>query len=208
MKITSKAQTKRSLIDYEVYEINPEPVKDMQWVYKGASEKNMMATLESGKVVNLTILDKSKFFLVDKSNFTKVIITDLLSWSRDLSYAGYRMLMYILSNLGVNDDRVRISIVECRELFDLKSNTMIYQGLENLLSNRFLFRSKEGSMVYFINRNKIYNGDRVKEANKDFDNLEWYKKKGIDMPKFDEIMQSKKNYSKAIKNVNNRKRVF
>jgi hypothetical protein len=80
-------------IDYEVYEINPEPIKDMQWIYKGASEKNMMATLESGKLVNLTILDKSKFFLVDKSNFAKVIITDLLSWSRDLSYAGYRMLM-------------------------------------------------------------------------------------------------------------------
>ncbi len=178
----------------------------MQWIYKGASEKNMMATLESGKLVNLTILDKSKFFLVDKSNFAKVIITDLLSWSRDLSYAGYRMLMYILSNLGTNDDRVRISIVECRELFDLRSNTMIYQGLENLLANRFIFRSKEGSTVYFINRNKIYNGDRVKEANKDFENKEWYKKKDIAMPKFDEIMKSKKNYSKAIRDVTNRKK--
>ncbi len=208
MKITSKAQTKRSLIDYEVYEINPEPIKDMQWIYKGASEKNMMATLESGKLVNLTILDKSKFFLVDKSNFAKVIITDLLSWSRDLSYAGYRMLMYILSNLGTNDDRVRISILECRELFDLRSNTMIYQGLENLLANRFIFRSKDGSTVYFINRNKIYNGDRVKEANKDFENKEWYKKKDIAMPKFDEIMKSKKNYSKAIRDVINRKKIL
>lgn len=208
MKITSKAQTKRSLIDYEVYEINPEPVKDMQWVYSSSKERSMMATLETGKVVNLTIADKSKFFLVDKSNFAKVIITDLLLWSRELSYAGYRMLMYILSNLGTNDDRVRISIVECRDLFNLRSNTMIYQGLENLLSNRFIFRSKEGSSVYFINRNKIYNGDRVKEANKDLENKDWYRDKGIEMPKFDEVIRSNKNYSKAIKDVANRKKIL
>jgi hypothetical protein len=199
-----KKNIKRSLIDYEVYDINPEPVTDMEWVYKSANEKKLSATLETGKVVNLTIPEKSSFFLVDKSNFVKVISTDLMLWAKELSYSGYRILMYILSNIGVNDDMIRISISELRSIYAWKSNTMIYQGLENLLSCRFIFRSSESNMIYFVNRNKIYNGNRVVEAKKDMDNRGAYGRIGVELPKFDEIIKAKKSYSKAIKNATNR----
>lgn len=199
-----KKNIKRSLIDYEVYDINPEPVTDMEWVYKSANEKKLSATLETGKVVNLTIPEKSSFFLVDKSNFVKVISTDLMLWAKELSYSGYRILMYILSNIGVNDDMIRISISELRSIYAWKSNTMIYQGLENLLSCRFIFRSSESNMIYFVNRNKIYNGNRVVEAKKDMDNRDAYGRIGVELPKFDEIIKAKKSYSKAIKNATNR----
>jgi hypothetical protein len=194
----------KSLIDYEVYDINPEPVRDMEWVYKASSEKRMSATLETGKVVSLTIPEKSSFFLVDKSSFVKVISTDLMLWAKELSYPGYRILMYILSNVGVNDDVVRISIAELRSIYAWKSNTMIYQGLENLLSCRFIFRSSESNMIYFVNRNKIYNGNRVMEAKKDLDNKDAYNRIGVELPKFDESIKAKRNYSKAIKNATNR----
>ena len=199
-----KKNIKRSLIDYEVYDINPEPVTDMEWVYKSANEKKLSATLETGKVVNLTIPEKSSFFLVDKSNFVKVISTDLMLWAKELSYSGYRILMYIISNIGVNDDMIRISISELRSIYAWKSNTMIYQGLENLLSCRFIFRSSESNMIYFVNRNKIYNGNRVMEAKKDMNNRGAYGRIGVELPKFDEIIKAKKNYSKAIKNATNR----
>ena len=199
-----KKNIKRSLIDYEVYDINPEPVTDMEWVYKSANEKKLSATLETGKVVNLTIPEKSSFFLVDKSNFVKVISTDLMLWAKELSYSGYRILMYIISNIGVNDDMIRISISELRSIYAWKSNTMIYQGLENLLSCRFIFRSSESNMIYFVNRNKIYNGNRVMEAKKDMDNRDSYGRIGVELPKFDEIIKAKKSYSKAIKNATRR----
>ena len=199
-----KKNIKRSLIDYEVYDINPEPVKDMEWVYKSANEKKISATLETGKMVNITIPEKSSFFLVDKSNFIKVVNTDLLLWAKELNYSGYRILMYIIGNIGANDDMIRISVSELRNIFELKSNTMIYQGLENLLSCRFIFRSSESAHIYFINRNKIYNGNRVLEAKKDMDNREAYRKIGVELPKFDERIKAKKNYSKAIKNVTHR----
>jgi len=199
-----KKNIKRSLIDYEVYDINPEPVTDMEWVYKSANEKKLSATLETGKVINLTIPEKSSFFLVDKSNFVKVISTDLMLWAKELSYSGYRILMYIISNIGVNDDMIRISISELRSIYAWKSNTMIYQGLENLLSCRFIFRSSESNMIYFVNRNKIYNGNRVVEAKKDMENIDAYGRIGVELPKFDEIIKAKKSYSKAIKNATRR----
>jgi hypothetical protein len=79
---------------------------------------------------------------------------------RHLSIPALKVFCFILLNLERNQEEISIDTKENMEEIGYTTRTPIYTGIIELLEKEFIFRKTGSYPVYFINRNKFYNGDR------------------------------------------------
>jgi hypothetical protein len=112
------------------------------------------------------------FKKVDTSKFVK-IFTDKISHILNLSKAGHKMLIIILSHIqatAINEDTFIMSFTDAQfvaEKLDMKkqkpfiSKTTFDRGIRDIIKHGLIARHYNQNM-YFINPAIIYNGDRNK----------------------------------------------
>jgi hypothetical protein len=112
------------------------------------------------------------FKKVDASKFVK-IFTDKISHILDLSKAGHKMLIIILSHIqstAVNEDAFMLSFVDAQQIAEKLtiekqkpslSKMTFNRGVRDIIKHGLIARHYNQNM-YFINPAIIYNGDRNK----------------------------------------------
>jgi len=96
---------------------------------------------------------------VDNDKFVKIYTGHLGVWF-ELSVPAQKVLSYILNVLPRNSDMVRMSMDRLKGFTAYKSDTSIYDAINELCNRRIIARSKS-TELYFINPGYIFNGDRI-----------------------------------------------
>lgn len=174
-----KRKTKKT---YPSYTFNPS-IALMQSISVGDENKNsrfkskqeredeireteaLMTNKETGEESDVVIMEKSK--LPTKPQFA--FISDTLSYDKlfsgfdisKLSSPAICVLQFIRSTIKPKQHVISIYPKDCMEKYQWGSKTNYYNAIANLLENEVLFVKAGVDNQYFLNVNKIYNGDRT-----------------------------------------------
>lgn len=96
---------------------------------------------------------------VDEERFVKLFLSELGAlWN--LSKPALRVFAYVMNCMRMNEDRIIFDLDECIEYTGYKNRQSIFDGLDQLLANEIIARSKAYN-IYFINPMIVFNGSRV-----------------------------------------------
>lgn len=100
----------------------------------------------------------TKYQEVDDDAFTKIFISNLQNFF-DLGKTAIRVFCFIQKKLKPNTDFFIFDLSECKDFTHL-SAASVYKGLAELVKNEFIARGNK-DIIYFINPQIFFNGDRV-----------------------------------------------
>lgn len=161
--------TKKS---FESYKENPFEVKGVVRVNRNVKNNTeLVVNKETGEMYELTKV-KSQTTLVDEKPFRKVY-EECLEPLKSFTIPALRLYCYILQNLPINNNYVRISVKYALEYcgYNESSKSSLYKGLTELLDKKIIAVSAKGDSHYWINTNLIFNGNRLTKykENKNFE---------------------------------------
>lgn len=150
------------LIDFESYRENPSKLEGLE--ARLVKEKDglpvELVNPDTGELTLCLEIPKGKFINHDTLQFKKVY-NSALGTIKNFSTPALRVWCYVLHELGIKSDVVRIDVKTCKEFTGYTSDVPIYKGIVELLENKFLFRKVGSTTEYFINVNKYFNGNRT-----------------------------------------------
>lgn len=122
---------------------------------------------ETGEQNDAVILIKTE--AGDLKESTPIPIHDTLPYKKlfdeldlsTLSMSAIKVLQYIRENLKPKQHVISIVPKLCMDKYKWGSKTNYYNAIANLLENEILFIKTGVENEYFLNVNKIYNGDRT-----------------------------------------------
>jgi hypothetical protein len=148
------------LSDFQTYSDSPFNVSGIVPVhYIEAGKSSQVVNVNTGELGIYSELGTEKSFNSDKLQFTKVF-NGSFSDIKTFSPAALKVWCYIIENLQIRRDFIKVSIKECMEYCEYDSRMPIYNGICELIAKEFIAR-KVGSNEYFINPNKFFNGKRI-----------------------------------------------
>jgi len=100
----------------------------------------------------------------DTEQFIKLYTADIAQWF-NLSQTGFRLfgaLMLAIQNEAIAKDKILFSHTgKTCKTFKI-SKDVYYRGITELLQKGFIFRTTDGTNIYFYNPHLFFNGDRVR----------------------------------------------
>ncbi len=112
--------------------------------------------------------------VIDTAHFVKLFRESILDIPK-LSIPAYRLVHYIMFNLGKDQDFVTINVNDFLDMFGYNKpekvqglptpqrNTVhYYRAVAELLKKEYICKKSGRPQSFFINMNKIFNGDRTK----------------------------------------------
>lgn len=161
-EIISRKRDYKGLNQHQQYKINPFingnsilPIKRKNTVI--GSKDHILINDKTGEVGGTVAIKRVEE--VDNETFIKIYIgqiRDLFS----LKQNAMKVLSYIITITPINKDKIIFDIDECKAFTGYSSTTTITDGLSILVENGIVARS-EKSIVYYINPNIFFNGDRL-----------------------------------------------
>ena len=150
MKSTSSLRYKTK------YETNPFIKSDRQITIQGR-------TKETIKLISKHADDNQplicKHTIVEEEQFIKLYTQHIDQWL-NLTKKAQAVLKYIIKNLKPNKDKITININTLSDYTKYNSYGPLYSGINELIEAQLLSRTRH-ELVYYINPNFIFNGNRI-----------------------------------------------
>ena len=168
MEFREAEEDKREKVsDFETHRINPSAA-NMNGMFRFGKHEKVPATitLHDGGETYETEVDSDGYIdgeykWSDRAKFTK-LFKGVEEDVKGLSSSAIGVLMFVIKNLKAGKDEVRIDANLCMADLKYKSRASVYEGVFGLLKAGFLYRKAGWDGEYFINVNKIFNGQRWK----------------------------------------------
>lgn len=164
-------QKKRSLKSFASSDFNPFLVEAKAHIVKFDKKihgtRMLLADSGTGEIISnidgqpMTIGPEYEYKKSSKDigEYRKIYV-EALKPASNLTQPGLKLLYYILSELRPKKDYVYMNIQDALNWCGYKSHRPFYDGLVDLLENRFICQKASSEPIYWINPAKIFNGDR------------------------------------------------
>lgn len=153
----------KKISDFPMYDKNPwdpEGIWERLKVQQGGERIMEDKTTGDTFVLKPAIKIKGSFM---KDHFAyRKLFKNNLDKVKNLTIPGLRLFCYILDALDKNIDEIRINVDEARSFCNFRSPTQYYAGIADLLEREFIVRKSDDRMLFYINVNIFFNGDRTK----------------------------------------------
>lgn len=135
--------------------------------YSTVKLKSNLAVLntDTGQVDNNAEFIMKKKVNFDNETFTKYFTKRIKFSKLNLSRVALQLIFYIMENVRVSKNLVKLDYKYLKEYFNLKSHTSIYKAVKELLSIDLIFKT-EDKHIFQVNPTYIFNGNRIKFINK------------------------------------------
>ena len=110
-------------------------------------------------IKQLQISSVTSYRIVDTDKFIKIYSETAGNWL-SLSRPAQRVLAYVIAKLEKNRDSILIDMSALSEYTGYSSQGPLYGAINELIESQLLARSAH-DLIYYINPNFIYNGDRM-----------------------------------------------
>lgn len=151
--------------DYEVYKESPFKLEGIEIKSRLSKVRGeLMSSVSTGELFDLRSLPKQENIETDTKSYRKVY-EDSFPTIKNFSIPELKVWCYIVQKLKPHKHTVEINYKELVEYTGYKTSPLIYIGLGDLIKDKYIAKSDK-KWVYYINSNKIFNGDRLKNYNK------------------------------------------
>jgi hypothetical protein len=132
--------------------------------YKKRHGVKEMADVSTGEILEFTRVSVAQY-VSDDAKFVKLFVDDMVNFDR-YSNAAQSLLKWLIMNLPVGSEEVRIHVDSVKHEMGYKSRKQVYSAIYELCTDNVLAK-KVGGDDYFVNPNKLFNGNRDKLLKKD-----------------------------------------
>lgn len=133
----------------------------MQYSLRTSNNSFQKAVTGDGEEIIFMKSNNTVEIYKDTNPYRKIFKSNISTF-KDLSIPGYKVLAYVLDNLPINDELICIVPSELVDYCGYQTTKNIYVGILDLLNNEFISRKAGADSCYWVNPNKIFNGDRTK----------------------------------------------
>jgi hypothetical protein len=104
-------------------------------------------------------MSEQEFVYRDGAAFRKVF-NGFFNQVLALSHNGKILLLYILANLGIDKEAVQVKRETVLEFMESTSDYMYKKAVRELIEREYIAKT-ESTDVFWINHDRMYNGNRV-----------------------------------------------
>jgi hypothetical protein len=151
----------RTMASYEDYPFQIEGVGSRIYITK--EDENLAVVKDSGEVIVIKSLPKTKEVKHDNLSYTKVFKNAAFEL-KNLSIPASNMLYFIMAKLEINTKHVCLTEEDFMEHCEYRKNSrrLYYQAMAELQQKNVIKKRAGFKRCYWVNANILFNGDRTK----------------------------------------------